>query len=105
MGKKLQPSSQYEKYDINNDGVVSDEEFAHMSEIKRLEHDLRKQRAQRRMATASLIAMGSFTAAMFVVDIERVQALSDISNLFYISGAGIVGAYMGASAIMNRNGK
>tara|TARA_B100000925_G_scaffold226686_1_gene175159 strand:- start:687 stop:1004 length:318 start_codon:yes stop_codon:yes gene_type:complete len=105
MGKKLQPSSQYDKYDINNDGVVSDEEFAHMSEIKRLEHDLRKQRAQRRMATASLIAMGSFTAAMFVVDIERVQALSDISNLFYISGAGIVGAYMGASAIMNRNGK
>ena len=105
MGKKLQPSSQYDKYDINNDGGVSDEEFAHMSEIKRLEHDLRKQRAQRRMATASLIAMGSFTAAMFVVDIERVQALSDISNLFYISGAGIVGAYMGASAIMNRNGK
>jgi len=105
MGKKLQPSSQYDKYDINNDGVVSDDEFAHMAEIKRLEHDLRKQRAQRRMATASLIAMGSFTAAMFVVDIERVQALSDISNLFYISGAGIVGAYMGASAIMNRNGK
>ena len=105
MAKKLQPSSQYDKYDINNDGVVSDDEFAHMAEIKRLEHDLRKQRAQRRMATASLIAMGSFTAAMFVVDIERVQALADISNLFYISGAGIVGAYMGASAIMNRNGK
>ena len=105
MGKKLQPSSQYDKYDINNDGVVSDDEFAHMAEIKRLEHDLRKQRAQRRMATASLIAMGSFTAAMFVVDIERVQALADISSLFYISGAGIVGAYMGASAIMNRNGK
>ena len=105
MGKKLQPSSQNNKYDINNDGVVSDDEFAHMAEIKRLEHDLRKQRAQRRMATASLIAMGSFTAAMFVVDIERVQALADISNLFYISGAGIVGAYMGASAIMNRNGK
>ena len=105
MGKKLQPSSQYDKYDINNDGVVSDDEFAHMAEIKRLEHDLRKQRAQRRMATASLIAMGSFTAAMFGVDIERVQALADISNLFYISGAGIVGAYMGASAIMNRNGK
>ena len=105
MGKKLQPSSQYDKYDINNDGVVSDDEFAHMAEIKRLEHDLRKQRAQRRMATASLVAMGSFTVAMFVVDIERVQALADISNLFYISGAGIVGAYMGASAIMNRNGK
>jgi hypothetical protein len=54
------------------------------------------------MATASLVAMGGFTLAMFFVDIDRVKALADISNLFYISGAGIVGAYMGASAIMNR---
>ena len=37
MAKKLQSKSQYAKYDINNDGIVSDEEFAHMSEIKRLE--------------------------------------------------------------------
>ena len=100
--KALQKSSKYEQYDIDNDGIVSDEEFEHMAEIKRLEHDLRKQRAQRRMATASLVAMGLFTGAMFFVDIERVKALSDISNLFYISGAGIVGAYMGASAFMNR---
>ena len=102
MGKRLQKSSQYEKYDIDGDGVVSDDEFAHMAEIKRLEHDLRKQRAQRRMATASLVAMGLFTGAMFFVDIDRVKALADISNLFYISGAGIVGAYMGASAFMNK---
>ena len=105
MGKRLQKSSQYEKYDIDGDGVVSDDEFAHMAEIKRLEHDLRKQRAQRRMATASLVAMAAFTAAMFFVDLDRVKALADISNLFYITGGGIVAAYMGASAIMNRSGK
>ena len=103
--KKLQDKSKYASYDINQDGVVSDEEFEHMAEIKRLEHDLRKQRAQRRMATASLVAMAAFTAAMFFVDLERVKALSDISNLFYITGGGIVAAYMGASALMNRNGK
>ena len=49
---------------------------------------MRKQKAQRRMATASLVAMGGFTLAMFFIDIDRVKALSDISNLFYISGAG-----------------
>ena len=103
--KKLQKSSIYEEYDEDGDGVVSDEELAHVAEIKKLENDLRKQRAQRRMATASLIAMGAFTVAMFFVDIERVKALADISNLFYISGAGIVGAYMGASAFMNKNCK
>ena len=103
--KKLQKSSIYEEYDEDGDGVVSDEELAHVAEIKKLENNLRKQRAQRRMATASFIAMGAFTVAMFFVDIERVKALADISNLFYISGAGIVGAYMGASAFMNKNGK
>ena len=103
--KKLQKQSRYEEYDEDGDGIVSDAELAHVTEIKKLEHDLRKQRAQRRMATASLVAMGIFTFALFLVDIERVKALSDVSNLFYISGAGIVGAYMGASAFMNRNGK
>ena len=103
--KRLQKSSKYDQYDIDGDGVVSDEEFDHMAEIKRLEHDLRKQRAQRRMATASLVAMAAFTLAMFFVDLDRVKALADISNLFYITGGGIVAAYMGASAIMNRNGK
>ena len=105
MKKSLENNSKYNEYDADGDGVITDEEFAHVTEIKKLEHDLRKQRAQRRMATASLVAMGLFTGAMFFVDIERVKALSDISNLFYISGAGIVGAYMGASAFMNRNGK
>ena len=76
-----------------------------MSDIKKLEHDVRKQRAQRRMATASLVAMATFTIAMFLVDIERVKALADISNLFYITGGGIVSVYMGASAFMSRNGK
>ena len=54
------------------------------------------------MATATLTAMGLFTGAMFFVDIETINALSDISNLFYISGAGIVGAYMGTSAYMSK---
>ena len=103
--KKLHRQSIYAEYDEDGDGIVSDEELSHVAEIKKLEHDLRKQRAQRRMATASLVAMGIFTFALFLVDIERVKALSDVSNLFYISGAGIVGAYMGASAFMNRNGK
>ena len=103
--KKLQKQSIYAEYDEDGDGIVSDEELSHVTEIKKLEHDLRKQRAQRRMATASLVAMGVFTFAMFFVDISRVTALADISNLFYLTGGGIVSVYMGASAYMNRNGK
>ena len=102
--KNLQTDSNFNKYDIDGDGIVTDEELAHAKEIGKTEADLRKQKAQRRMATATLIGMGAFTAAMFLVDIDKIKALSDISNLFYISGAGIVGAYMGTSAWMsNRN--
>ena len=102
--KRLQKKSSYAQYDMDNDGIVSDEELEHMKEIKKTEHELRKHRAQRRMATFTLVGMGLFTAMMFMpfMTIERIEALSDISNLFYISGAGIVGAYMGATAWMSR---
>ena len=100
--KKLQTSSKYNEYDLDGDGVVSDAELANMKEIKETETALRKNLAQLRMARYTLIAMGLFTAAMFFIDIERVKALADISNLFYISGAGIVGAYMGTTAWMNK---
>ena len=102
MKKGLEKNSKYNKYDINNDGVVTDEELAIATSIKETEQVLRKQLAQLRIARATLIAMGLFTVAMFFVDIERLKALADISNLFYISGAGIVGAYMGASAFMSK---
>ena len=103
MAKKFQKDTEYSKYDLDGDGEITDEELAHAKEIRQAipKHELRKLRAQRRMATATLVAMGLFTAAMFFVDIERVEALSDISNLFYISGAGLV-AYMGVSAWMSR---
>ena len=102
MKKSLQNDSKYNEYDQDGDGIVSDVELAHMKEIKETETALRKNLAQLRMARYTLISMGAFTLAMFFVDIERVKALADISNLFYISGAGIVGAYMGTTAWMNR---
>jgi len=102
--KKLQPASEFDKYDMDGDGIVTDEELEHAKEIRETERDLRKSLAQLRMARFTLIGMGVFTAAMFTpwMSIERIEALSEISNLFYISGAGIVGAYMGTTAWMSR---
>ena len=98
--KKLQTSSKYNEYDLDGDGVVSDAELANMKEIKETETILRKNLAQLRMARYTLIAMGLFTFMMFMpfISIERINALAEISSLFYISGAGIVGAYMGTTA-------
>jgi len=100
--KKLQKGSKYEEYDEDGDGIVSDKELSHVKEIKTTEDELRKHLAQLRMARYTLIGMGVFTAVMFFIPLERVEALSDISNLFYISGAGIVGAYMGTTAWMSK---
>jgi|TARA_S200002703_G_C3694960_1_gene213409 hypothetical protein len=100
--KKLQKQSKFAEYDEDGDGVVSDAELMHVKEIKKTEDNLRKNLAQLRMARYTLISMGVFTLAMFFIPLDRVTALSDISNLFYISGAGIVGAYMGTTAWMNR---
>jgi len=102
MKKTLQNDSKYNDYDLDGDGIVTDEELENAKVIKETETLLRKQLAQLRMARATLIAMGAFTLAMFIIDIERVKALSDISNLFYLSGAGIVGAYMGTTAYMSK---
>jgi|TARA_R110001599_G_scaffold6574_1_gene32319 hypothetical protein len=102
MSKKLENGSKYNEYDLDGDGIVTDDELENAKVMKETETLLRKQLAQLRMARATLIAMGAFTLAMFIIDIERVKALSDISNLFYLSGAGIVGAYMGTTAWMNK---
>lgn len=100
--KKLEDQSKYDAYDMDGDGIVSDSEMAKAKEIRETEDALRKHLAQLRMARWTLIGMGVFTATMFFIPLDRVTALSDISNLFYISGAGIVGAFMGATAWMGR---
>jgi len=93
--KKLQKNSKLNPLDKNQDGIIDDHEL----EVAETETKLRKHLAQLRMARYSLIAMGAFTLAMFFVPIERVNALADISNLFYLTGGGIVSVYMGASMI------
>ncbi len=101
--KKLQKNSILDEYDLDSDNEITNEELEQAKIIKETETKLRKNLAQLRMARYTLIGMGVFTVAMFVIPIERVEALADISNLFYISGAGIVGTYMGTTAWIERS--
>ena len=104
MQKKLQKSSILDEYDLDGDNEITNEELQRAKEIKETETKLRKNLAQLRMARYTLIGMGVFTVALFFVPIERVNALSDVSNLLYISGSSIVGFYMGSNAYMAKNG-
>ena len=102
--KKLQPESQYNEYDLDGDGVVSDEELNTVKSIHETEMQEEKADAQRRMAWVSLIAMLVFTVFVFlpVFPDSRIKALADLFGLFYIGMAGVVGAYMGMTAYMSR---
>ena len=102
--KKLQKDSEYNKYDLDGDGIVTDEEMAAIAKIEEIEMQEEKADAQRRMAWVSLVAMLVFTCLVFlpIFPDSRIKALADLFGLFYIGMAGVVGAYMGMTAYMSR---
>ena len=52
--KKLQAGSDYNKYDIDGDGIVTDEELEIDERLMRLENEDKRQDAQRNMAWFAL---------------------------------------------------
>ena len=58
--KKLQRDSEYDKYDMDGDGVVTDDELEHAKAIQETERDLRKSLAQLRMAMIYSYRHGCF---------------------------------------------
>jgi hypothetical protein len=105
--KKLQKHSEYNGYDVDGDGVVSDEELATVKAIHEATAQEQKADAQRHMAWLAMASIIIFTIVLFlpVVPDARVKLLGDLSSLFYVAMAGVVGAYMGMTAYMSTNGK
>jgi hypothetical protein len=96
--KSLQDKSHFIQYDVDGDGIVSDQELALAEVVDKHE----KADAQRRMAWTAMGSMIVFTLMVFlpIFPDGRIKALSDLFGLFYIGQAGVVGAYMGMSAYM-----
>jgi len=102
--KVLQDKSEYAKYDVDGDGIVSDDE---MKTIHAINQEA-KLVAQQRMAWVAMISMIVFTLMVFlpIFSDGRIKALADLFGLFYIGQAGVVGAFMGMTAYMsNGNGR
>lgn len=102
--KKLEPGSRYAQYDLDGDGVVTDEEMKKSTEMLELELREEKADAQKRMSWVALASMIIFTIVLFspIISDNRVNALADLLGLFYIAQASIVGFYFGAQAYMSR---
>lgn len=93
--KKLQEKSNFSDLDVDGDGVVSDHE---LSVVEALDNH-RKYKVQERITICTCIAMLAFTVTMFFLPDTKIQALSGVSNLFYVAGGGIVAAFFGFTSM------
>ena len=105
--KKLQPESDYNKYDIDGDGIVTDEELEIDERLMRLENEDKRQDAQRNMAWFALAGMllypsGVVIALLLGLD-QAAKILGDMAAVYYVSVAAIVAAYFGTQALNNKN--
>jgi hypothetical protein len=103
--KTLQEDSQYNKFDTDGDGVVSDDELAKAERIVDLENKDQKEDQLRKMAWVAMLSMVVFTVLLFLpfVGIDRLAALDNILSMFYIAQAGVVASFFGSSAYMSRS--
>jgi hypothetical protein len=94
-------TSKHKKFDVNNDGVLSGEEMDNAEKLIRLDNEDKKQDAQRRMAWVSIISMVLYPILCIVAPEARVATLESISDILFLSQAGIVAAFFGTQAWMS----
>ena len=106
--KKLQAGSQYEKYDLDGDGIVTDDEFEMDQKLVRLENEDKKEDAQRHMAWFALFGMLLYPA-LVVVSVftgldKAAGVLGDMAPTYFVSVAAIVAAFFGKEAYVKSKG-
>jgi len=104
--KKLEPNSEYEKYDLDGDGIVTDDELDMDERLMRIENEDKKQDAQRNMAWFALFGMLLYPA-LVVLSIwfelpKAADVLGDMAPTYFVSVAAIVAAFYGKEALSAR---
>jgi len=86
--------------ELYSDGEITENEMI-VLEQQRIDA---RQDNQKRMAWVAIVSMIVYTLALFMPFIEdsRAQILTELARLFYVAQAGVVGAYMGSEALVNR---
>jgi Trk-type K+ transport system membrane component len=103
--KKLDVNSKYNQYDADGDGIVSDEEMANAERMLEIENRDAKEDQLRQMAWVAMMSMVVFTIILFLpfISDERISALDNLLQMFYIAQAGVVATFFGSSAYMSRS--
>tara|TARA_Y100000289_G_C3833207_1_gene104657 strand:+ start:152 stop:484 length:333 start_codon:yes stop_codon:yes gene_type:complete len=106
--KKLEPGSQYAKYDTDGDGIVTDEEMQMNRELMRLDNEDKKEDAQRNMAWFALAGMLLYPFAVVLANVMNLsdapKILGDMAPTYFVSVAAIVAAFYAKEGYVKKNG-
>ena len=109
MSKKLQKGSQYEQFDLDGDGIVSDEELSRSEHMIRLENSDKIQDQQRMLCwVSSISSIILIVLAMSpVIPDTRVEMVTALLSTYVVANLGIVATFMGTTAFTRskENGK
>ena len=109
MSKKLQKGSQYEKFDLDGDGIVSDQELSRSEHMIRLENSDKMQDQQRMLcwvSSVSSIILIVLVRSPAIPD-ARVEMVTALLSTYVVANLGIVATFMGTTAFTRskENGK
>ena len=109
MSKKLQKGSQYEKFDLDGDGIVSDQELKRSEHMIRLENSDKMQDQQRMLCWVSSISSIILIVLVMspVIPDARVEMVTALLSTYVVANLGIVATFMGTTAFTRskENGK
>ena len=105
--KTLEPGSQFEKFDADGDGIVTDEEMAAMERMLKIENDDKKEDQIRAMAWFALFGMLLYPLAIVLTSWlgldNAAQIVGDIAPTYFIAISALVAAFFGATAYTKVN--
>jgi hypothetical protein len=102
--KKLEPESKYAAFDLDHDGIVTDEEIHMHQEMVELNLREEKAQTQKQMAWVAMVSMCVYALLPIFPFIpeDRLATLASLSDMLFLSQASVVGLYFGATAYMAR---
>ena len=109
MSKKLQKGSKYEQFDLDGDGVVSDEELSRTEHMIRLENSDKMQDQQRMLCWVSSVSSILLIVLVMspIIPDARVEMVTALLSTYVVANLGIVATFMGTTAFTRskENGK
>ena len=103
--KKLEPNSEYAKYDTDGDGVVSDDEIASSERLQQLEVLHEKADAQKNMCWFALSGMLLYPSLVVLSDLLGLDKSADVlgamCSIYFVSVGGLISVWFGSQAYTN----